>query len=160
MYVCVCVCVHVCMCASMCVCVCVEGGIFPVCPLLPLQQCTCLSAVLIIVNCLQRIIVKTDGKEVVVEQGGVIAAPMEDITKTTKKAGKAGFTGTVPVSLPANVNPKVIGGVTAAAVGGSMVVASVFPTAKKQVMTAAKSGKGVLQVTAPPQPCKYTYTMW
>ena len=108
---------------------------------------------------------KTDGKEVVLEQGGIIAAPMEDITKTAKKTGKASCTGAVPVSLPENVNPKgagvggVVGGVTATAVGGSMVVASVVPSSKKQVMAAAKSGKGVLQVTAPPQPCKYMYTV-
>ena len=35
-----------------------------------------------------------------------------------------------------------------------MVMASVLSSTKKQVMAAAKSGKGVLQVTAPPQPCE------
>ena len=46
----------------------------------------------------------------------------------------------------------VVGGVLAST--GSVVLASVFPSSKKQVMAAAKSGKGVLQVTAPPQPCE------
>ena len=105
---------------------------------------------------------KTDGKEVVVEQGGVIATPAEDVAKTAKKTGKAGATGTGPVTL---VNLKgsgggtgagggVGGGVTAMAVGTSTVMPSVFPSGKKQIMAAAKSGKGVLHVTAPAQPCK------
>ena len=58
--------------------------------------------------------------------------------------------------------PKLVGGVllamaTAGGGGsGSMVMASVLPSSNKcQVVAAAKSGEGVLQVTAPPQPCEY-----
>ena len=106
---------------------------------------------------LQKIIVKTDGKEVVVEQGGVTAAPADDTGKTGKKTGKASLSGTGPMAPPA-AQPKlgggVGGGVVATAGGTSVVVASVLPSSKKQVMAAAKSGKGTLQVTAPPQPCK------
>ena len=57
--------------------------------------------------------------------------------------------------------PKLVGGVlpamaTAGGGGGSgsVVMASVLPSSRSQVMAAAKSGKGVLQVTAPPQPCE------
>ena len=110
---------------------------------------------------LQKIIVKTDGKEVVVEQGGVVQAPMEDIGKPIKKTGKAGPTGSTSGGLPGMATlPKLVGGVlpaTATAGGGgsgSVVMASVLPSSKSQVMAAAKSGKGVLQVTAPPQPCE------
>ena len=106
---------------------------------------------------------KTDGKEVVVEQGGVVQAPMEDIGKPVKKTGKAGPTGSTSGGLPGVATlPKLVGGVlpaTATAGGGggsgSVVMASVLPSSSKsQVMAAAKSGKGVLQVTAPPQPCE------
>ena len=91
---------------------------------------------------------KTDGKEVVVEQGGVVQAPMEDIGKSIKKMVKAGPTGST--SLPGvAAHPKPVGGGD-----GSMVMASVLPSSRSQVMAAAKSGKGVLQVIAPPQPCK------
>ena len=106
---------------------------------------------------------KTDGKEVVVEQGGIIAAPVEDIAKPAKKTGKTGLAGVGQVALPTVTSKAGIegggggvgGGVLATAVGGTMVLASVFPSGgKKQVMAAAKSGKGVLQVTAPPQHCE------
>ena len=106
---------------------------------------------------LQKIIVKTDGKEVVVEQGGVVQAPVEDIGKPVKKTGKTGSTGGLPGVAAL---PKLVGGVlptmTTAGGGGSgsVVMASVLPPSKSQVMAAAKSGKGVLQVTAPPQPCE------
>ena len=40
---------------------------------------------------MQKIIVKTDGKEVVVEQGGVMAAPVEDVVKPARKTGKTGW---------------------------------------------------------------------
>ena len=40
---------------------------------------------------MQKIIVKTDGKEVVVEQGGVMAAPVEDVVKPARKTGKTGL---------------------------------------------------------------------
>ena len=43
--------------------------------------------------------------------------------------------------------------------GGSIVMASVLPSTKKQVMAVAKLGKGVLQITAPPQPCKWGYVL-
>ena len=113
---------------------------------------------------------KSDGKEVVVEPGGVIAAPAEDVTRTSKKTGKTGATGTGPVTLPTATNLKgsgggtgagggVGGGVTAMAVGASTVIPSVFPSGKKQIMAAAKSGKGVLHVTAPAQPCKCDITV-
>ena len=103
---------------------------------------------------------KTDGKEVVVEQGGIIAAPVEDVAKPAKKTGKTGLAGVGQVTLPTVTHKAGIegvgGGVLATAVGGTMVLASVFPSGgKKQVMAAAKSGKGVLQVTAPPQHCKF-----
>ena len=106
---------------------------------------------------MQKIIVKTDGKEMVVEQGGVMAAPVEDVVKPARKTGKTGLVGSV--TLPA-ASPRagegegggVVGGVLAST--GSVVLACVFPSSKKQVMAAAKSGEGVLQVTAPPQPCE------
>ena len=90
-----------------------------------------------------------------VEQGGVVQVPVEDIGKPIKKTGKAGPTGsTGPPGVAAH--PKPVGGVLpTAGGGGSMVMASVLPSSKSQVMVAAKSGKGVLQVTAPPQPCEY-----
>ena len=83
---------------------------------------------------------------------------MEDIGKPVKKTGKTGPTGSTSGGLPGVATlPKLVGGVlpaTATAGGGgsgSMVMASVLPSSNKcQVMAAAKSGKGVLQVTAPP----------
>ena len=98
---------------------------------------------------------KTDGKEVVVEQGGVVQAPIEDIGKPVKKTGKAGPTGSTGLPGVA-AHPKPVGSVlpSTAGGGGSMVMASVLPSNKSQVVAAAKSGKGVLQVTAPAQPCK------
>ena len=95
----------------------------------------------------------------VVEQGGVVQAPVEDIGKPVKKSGKSGLTGSA--GLPAvAAHPKPVGGVLPTASGsGSMVMASVLPSSKSQVMAAAKSGKGVLQVTAPPQPCEYYVLM-
>ena len=108
---------------------------------------------------------KTDGKEVVVEQGGVVQAPVEDSGKPVKRTGKTGPTGSTGGLAGVTAHPKLVGGVlptTATGGGGgaggsgSMVMASVLPSSKSQVMAAAKSGKGVLQVTAPPQPCKYT----
>jgi hypothetical protein len=105
--------------------------------------------------------VKTDGKEIVVEQGGVVQAPVEDVGKPVKKTGKTGPTGSTGGLPGVAAHPKPVGGVlpTTAARGGvggsgSVVTASVLPSNKSQVMAAAKSGKGVLQVTAPPQPCK------
>ena len=102
---------------------------------------------------------KADGKEVVVEQGGIIPAPVEDIGKAVKKTGKSSIAGpTGPTALPVAAQHKPVGGVVGGVLptggGGSMVMASVLPSTKKQVMAAAKSGKGVLQVTAPPQPCE------
>ena len=102
---------------------------------------------------------KADGKEVVVKQGGIIPAPVEDIGKAitkTKKSSIADPTG--PMALPVAAQHKPVGGVVGGVLptggGGSMVMASVLPSTKKKVMAAAKSGKGVLQVTAPPQPCE------
>ena len=95
----------------------------------------------------------------VVEQGEVIATPAEDVTKSAKKTGKTGATGTGTVTLPTTISLKgsggtmgggggVGGGVTAISVGPSTAMPSEFPSGKKQIMAATKSGKGVLHVTA------------
>ena len=67
---------------------------------------------------------KADGKEVVVEQGGIIPAPVEDIGKAVKKTGKSSISGsTGPTALPVSAHPKPVGGV----VGGIYPQVAVDP---------------------------------
>lgn len=77
--------------------------------------------------------------------------PVEDIGKVIKKAAKPG-----PMGSPVATHSKLVGGVLPTAgggAGGPMVMASVVPSlSKSQVMTAARSVKGGLHVTVPPQP--------
>ena len=98
---------------------------------------------------------KTDGKEVVVEQGGVVAMSTEDTGKSIKRTGKTSFTGSGQVTLPANtVSCGDVGGVGGGVSLGSMVTVGVHQSSKSQLI---KSGKGVLQVTGATQSCEYYY---
>ena len=84
-----------------------------------------------------------------------MAASVEDTGKSIKKTGKTSFTGTGQVALPAPTPGKVLGGDVGGVVGGvsqgSVLTVGVAPSNRSQL---TKSGKGVLQVTGPPQTCE------
>ena len=95
---------------------------------------------------------KTDGKEVVVEQGGVVAMSTEDSGKSIKRTGKTSFTGSGQVTLPA-MTPGTVSGGDVGGVGGgvSLVTGSVHPSNRSQLM---KPSKGSLQATGIAQTCE------